>query len=95
MNRIETALFCAFAICYFLAFGLYHLMIYRVNHFLPADSRIRHRTYLGGWSELRVQYLNWFPRSQMYRIALACAVTSLSVAVLFALFRVWEYATNR
>jgi hypothetical protein len=95
MNQCETILFIGLILCYLLAFGLYHLMVFRVNVQLPPDRRIPHSLYFGGWNTLARQYKGLYPRSSLYQFTLTCAVACLIIAAGFAAFRVWEYATRR
>ena len=96
MNRYETMLLIGFTALYAAAFGLYHLMIFRVNQQLPLDDRrIPHSLYLGGWKRLARDYKRFYPRSFLYQFTLTCAVTGLILAVGFAGFRVWEYVMGR
>ena len=88
-------LFIAFIASYLPAFGLYHLMVFRVNQQLPPDRRIPHFRYIGEWNRLAKEYKGFYPRSFLYQLALTCAVTCLVIALGLAGFRVWEYATAR
>lgn len=95
MNQYETTLFICFIAFCLPAFGLYQLMIFRVNQQLPSDRKIPHSLYFGGWGRLAREYKGFYPRSLLYRFTLTCAVTCLIVAVGLAGFRVWEYAAGR
>lgn len=91
MNLYEKALLAGFIASYLPAFGLFHLMIFRVNRELPSNRRIPHHLYFGEWERLAKEHKRLYPSSFLYQIALACAVASLTVAVVFAGFRIWEY----
>jgi hypothetical protein len=95
MNQYEKMLFIGFIAFYFPAFGLYHLMIFRVNRQLPQDRRIPHHLYSGGWNRLAREYKGFYPRSSLYHFTVVCAVTGLIIAVGFVGLRIWEYATGR
>jgi hypothetical protein len=95
MNQHETMLLICFIAFYLPAFGLYHLMVFRVNQQLPSDRRIPHSLYLGGWSRLAKEYKGFYPRSFLYQFTLTCAVTGLIIAVGIVGLRVWEYATGK
>lgn len=90
MNRYETMLFCGFIVFYLPAFGLYHLMVLRVNRQLPSDRRIPHSLFWGGWNRLSSEFERFYPRSLLYQFTLTCAVICLIIAVLFAGFRILE-----
>ncbi len=95
MNEYERILFVGFIACYLPAFGLYHLMVSKVNRQLPPDRRIPHFLYKGGWTRLGRQYKGFYPNSFLYQFTLICAVACLIIAVSLAEFRIWEYATGR
>lgn len=48
MNQYERMLLIGVIATYLPAFGLYHLMVFRVNRQLPADRRIPQYLYFGG-----------------------------------------------
>jgi hypothetical protein len=95
MNQLETMFLIGFIAFYLPAFGLFHLMIFRVNQQLPPAQRIRHSLYWRGWSRLAKEYNEFYPGSFLYRFTLTCTVTCLIIAIGFAGFRVWEYAAGR
>lgn len=95
MNGPETTLLGGFTAFYLVAFGLYHLMVLRVNQYLPPDSRIPHSLSLVGWNRLAREYERFYPRSSLYPLTMTCAVTGLIIALVFAGFRIWEYAAGR
>ena len=95
MNDYETILIIGFIAFYLLAFGLYHLMIFRVNRHLPPDLRIPHFLYKGEWNRLGREYKGFYPRSFLYEFTLSCAVGGLIIAISLAGFSFWEYATGR
>jgi hypothetical protein len=95
MNQYERMLFIGFIAFYLPAFGLYHLMVLRVNRQLPPDRRIPHSLYFGKWNKLAREYKGFYPRSFLYQFTLSCAVACLIIAVGLAGFRIWEYAAGR
>ena len=95
MNPYEKALLVGFMAFYLPAFGLFHLMIFRVDRELPSDRRIPHYLYFGEWKRLATEYKRLYPSSFFYQIALACAVACLTVAVAFVALRIWEYGARR
>lgn len=88
-------LLIGFIAFYLPAFGLYHLMVFRVNQQLPSDRKLPHSLYLGGWSTLAREYKGFYPRRFLYQFTLTCAVTGLIIAVGIVGLRVWEYAMAR
>ena len=95
MNRPETVLLCSFMAFYIPAFGLYHLMIHRVNQDLPQDDKIPHSLSLVGWNRLANEYRRFYPRSFLYQFTATCAVTCLLIALGFGGLRIWEYVSGR
>jgi hypothetical protein len=95
MNQYETMFLIGFIAFYLPAFGLYHLMVFRVNRQVPPDRRIPHSLYFGGWSRLTTEYKTFYPRSVVYQFALTCAVITMIVAVSLAGFRLWEYVKGK
>jgi hypothetical protein len=95
MNRYETALLVSFLPFYFLAFGLYNLMVFKVNRHLPLDRRIPHRLFWGHWNRLKNEYNSFYPRGILYQLTLSCAVSALILAVTLFAFRFWEYASGK
>jgi hypothetical protein len=86
MNQHETMLLIGFVAFYLPAFGLFHLMIFRVNQQVPPGSRIPHSLYWRGWSRLGKKYNEFYPRSFLYKFTLTCAVTCVIIAIGFAGF---------
>jgi hypothetical protein len=95
MNQRETMFLIGFIAFYLPAFGLFHLMIFRVNQQLPPAQRIPHSLFWGEWSRLAKEYKAFYPESFLYQFTLTCAVTGLIIALGLAGFRVWEYAAGR
>jgi hypothetical protein len=91
VNRYEAALFIALLPFYMVAFGLYHFMVFAVNKRLAAADRIPHSLFWRGWNRVRNNYRKLYPKSSVYQIALACAVTVAAIAIAFIVLRVWEY----
>lgn len=95
MSRYDTALVVLILALYFPAFGLYHLMVYRVNREQPPDRRIPHSLLGGNWNRLRTEYKSFYPRSILYQLTLSCAVSVLILAVALVAFRFWEYTSGK
>jgi hypothetical protein len=95
VNRYETALFIVLLPFYFVAFGMYHLMVFAVNKHLAASERIPHSLFWRGWNGVRNNYKGLYPRSSIYQLSLLCAVSVAAVALAFVALRVWEYAHGR
>ena len=95
MNRYEIALLVAILALYFPAFGLYHLMVFRVNRQQPPDRRIPHSLFWGHWNKVEKEYKGFYPRSILYQLTLSCAVLLLTLAVALLAFRSWEYLSGK
>jgi len=95
MNQHEKILFLGFIAFYLPTFGLFQLMIFRVNQHLPPERRIPHSLYLQGWNRLSREYKGFYPKSFLYQFTVIWAATCLFIAVGFAGFRFWEYAMGR
>ncbi len=91
VNRYETALFVALLPFYFVAFGLYHFMVLAVNKRFATSERIPHSLFWRGWNRVRNDYKRLYPRSSVYQLSLACAVTVAAIALAFVALSVWEY----
>ena len=91
MNRYETALFVALLPFYLVAFGLYQFMVFAVNKRLTTSERIPHSLFWRGWNRVRNDYKMLYPKSSVYQLSLACAVTVAVIAVAFVALRLWEY----
>src|SRR5580700_6565826 len=61
MNQRETMFLIGFIAFYLPAFGLFHLMIFRVNQQLAPDRRIPHSLSLGGWNRLAREHNGFYP----------------------------------
>jgi hypothetical protein len=77
---------------YFTALVLYHLMVFRVNKNLPREERIPHSLTFGQRDRLSKEYRALYPRSILYPLALACAITVVALALAFAGVRIWDAA---
>lgn len=91
VNRYETALFVAFLPFGLAGFGLYQFMVFAVNKQLAASERIPHSLFWGKWNRVRNHYKRLYPRSSVYGLSLACAVTVAAIALAFFALRAWEY----
>jgi hypothetical protein len=86
--RINQGLTLALAGAFFLAsFCLYHLMIFRVNRFLPPGERLLHSIDLSKGNRLASQYKRLYPRSILYPLTMICATTVLVLALAFVALR--------
>ncbi len=88
-------MFVLFLPFYFAAFGLYQFMVFAVNRRLPASEKIPHSLFWRGWRRVRDTYRGFYPRSIIYQLSLACAVTTAAIAVGFVALRVYEYTHGR
>ena len=95
MNKPEVTLLYSFSVLYFPTLAMYHLMVFRVNRWLPPDRRIPHSLSLIGWGRLAAEYKRFYPRSRLYWLTVACAVGLLVVAAIFVIFRVTGYSFGR
>jgi len=92
MNWDQTILLIVLLPFYFVAFGLYQFMVFSVNRNVEPSERIPHSLFWRGWSLVRDTYKTLYPRSLVYQLSLACAVTVALIALAFAGVSVWEYA---
>ncbi len=91
MNSTEAALFLAFVLFYLVAFGLYQLMVFKLNRFRRPDSKIPHRLFWGGWKLVETEYKTAYPKSSVYQLSLSSAVSALVIGLGLAVLRIWEY----
>jgi len=94
-SSLATSLFLIFLVFYFPSFGLFHWMIYKVNRALPAQERIAHSLYWGGWSRLRNQYSQLYPGSPLYLITLSLTIGCFILATAFALLLIWQFEAGK
>lgn len=94
MSQPWASLFIIFLAVYTGAFGLFHLMIFRVNKQLVSDQRIPHTLYWGHWNRLRNEYRRLYPGSHLYDVAVIFCVALLAIAVGFGILRTWDYLSN-
>lgn len=95
MNRYEMALAVSFLVLYFSAFGLYHLMVSKVNRQLPRDRRIPHSLSWGHWNRLGKEYKGLFPTSPLYQITVSCTVAFIVLAAALLALRIWEHVGGK
>lgn len=88
-----TILFSAMIIVYLVAFGLFHLMIFKVNRALPYEDRIPHSVYWrrGGWNELKTRYEGFYPGSHLYSVTLSLTILFFCAAVALSAIIWWQY----
>ena len=91
VNRYEIALLVLLVPNYFVAFGLYHFMVFAVNRHVPDSDKIPHSLFWRGWSRVGDTYREFYPRSIVYSLSLSCAVTTAAIALGFVALRVYEY----
>jgi hypothetical protein len=72
------------------AFGLYHLMVFRVNRNVELGEQFPHSLAIGQRDELRTLYKSLYPRSIIYELTLTCSFSLILIAVAFVCFRVWS-----
>lgn len=92
-----TILFSAVIIVYLFAFGLFHLMIFKVNRALAHKGRIPHSLYWrrGGWSELRARYKGFYPQGHLYSLTLSLTILFFSAAIVLSGILWWQYLHGR
>ncbi len=95
MGKYETILFIGLIVIYPPPFGLYHLMVFRVNRRLPPDRRIPHRLTPRWDGRLGTVYKAFYPRSHLYGLTLLLLLGILIIAPAFVGLRIWEQATGR
>jgi hypothetical protein len=89
---LSSASWIVLSVCiafYLAAFSLYHFMIIRANKGLPVDQRIPHSLSFGEKKRIAEEYKAFYPRSFLYELTLGCAITLLSLALVFAVLRTW------
>jgi uncharacterized membrane protein len=64
-------------------------MIIRVNKGLPVDQRIPRSLSFGEKKRIAEEYKAFYSRSFLYELTLGCAITLLSLALVFAVLRTW------
>lgn len=94
-SPLATSLLATFLGFYLAAFGLFHLMIYRVNRGLPTDDRIPHSLYFGGWNQLRDLHRGFYPRSSLWTVTMTLAISCLTFALAAASVLVWQFAAGK
>jgi hypothetical protein len=94
-SPLVTTLLAAWLTLYLAAFGLFHLMIHKVNRELPNDDKIPHSLYWGRWKRLQKLYKDFYPRSSLYSLTLVLAAGGLMLAIAAATILWWQYAAGR
>jgi hypothetical protein len=77
------------------AFGLFHLMIHKVNAQLSDTEKIPHSLYWGRWNQLRALSRNYYPRSSLYSVVVTLAVIGLVFAACAAGLLWWQFAVGK
>jgi len=90
-----TVLLAAWLGFYLVSFGLFHLMIFRVNARLTDGDRIPHSLYWGKWSQLRDSYGSYYPRSSLYSVVVMLTVIGLLFAACAAGLLWWQFAVGK
>ena len=80
---LEAALLSIGFAFFLVAFGLYHLMVFRVNRHLNPGEQFPHSLSFGERDQLRALYKSLYPRSIVYQLTMVSAVTMMLAAVLF------------
>lgn len=90
-------LFSALIVVYLLAFGLFHLMIFKVNRGLTYEDRIPHSLYWhrGGWNKLKVRYQGFYPRSRLYSITLTLTIIFFAAAMGLVAALWWRFLRGK
>jgi|SRR5215469_18370772 len=88
-----TILFSAMIVVYLFAFGLFHLMIFRVNRGLAYEERIPHSLYWRreGWSELKARYQGFYPRSHLCSVTLYLTILFFCAAAALTAILWWRF----
>jgi uncharacterized membrane protein YqjE len=79
----------AFLTLFFSAFGLYHLMVFRVNRHLDFGERFPHTLSLGQKGRLKDLYKSLDPRSPLYELTILVTMTLFVAALVFVGLRIW------
>ena len=78
-------------ICYLVAFGLHLFMVMKANRGLPEGDQLPYSLRFRGWNRVAREYNRFYPRSQVYPVAVSCAVVTLAAAVVIFIIRFWRY----
>jgi hypothetical protein len=89
-----TMLLAAWLALYLVSFGLFHLMIFRVNAWLSDGENIPHSLYWGKWSQLRDSYRIHYPGSSLYSVVVMLTVIGLLFAACAAGLLWWQFAVG-
>ena len=77
------------------ALGLHYFMVMKANKGLPEDDQIPYSLRLRRWNRVAKEYQRFYPRSQVYTLALSCAITTLVLAAGIFVVRFWQLATGK
>ena len=92
VDSIPAQLFMsAFLGFFFVAFVLYHLMVFKVNRFLDVGEKFPHSLSFGQRAKLRDLYKSLYPRSVVYQFTMICAGAMFLLALGFVAFRMWDF----
>ena len=88
-SELALAFFGVLIVLYAPVWGLVLFMTFRVNQHLPTAERLSY-----GWpgQRLRVEYARLFPQSGLYDVVVKLSIVFATLTVLFAIWRVWDYA---
>jgi hypothetical protein len=96
LNHSLTSLLLGGALVfYFAAFGLHNFMVMKANKGLPEDDQLPYSLHLRGWNRVAKEYQRFYPRSQVYPLALGCAIATLVLAVGFVVVRFWDLTKGK
>ena len=96
INHLLTGLLLGGALVfYFAAFGLHNLMVMKANKGLPEDDQLPYSLHLRRWNRVAKEYQRFYPRSQVYPLALSCAIAAVVLAVGFVVVRFWGLAKGK
>lgn len=94
-SPLVTALLGGFLTLYLVAFGMFHLMVFRVNRGLTDAQKIPHWIYWGGWNRLRDTYKGFYPRSPLYSVTHVLTIGSFGFALAAAAVLWWQFAVGK
>ena len=94
-SPLVTMLLATWLGLYLVSFGLFHLMIFKVNRRLSGVEKIPHSLYWGKWNKLRNSYRTHYPGSPLYSVVVTLTVAGLAFAAAAACVLWWQYAAGR
>jgi hypothetical protein len=82
-------------ICYLAAFGLHLFMVWKANRGLPEDDQLPYSLQIKGWNRVAKEYNRFYPRSQVYPLAVSCAFVVLILSLVIFIARFWRYFSGK